>query len=57
MTPKEDPEAKKARERERRIAQAELTSSSEKLASDQTSDVQAAFGPRFSLFSRMFGRR
>lgn len=51
MTPKEDPEAKKARERDRQIAARERTSATQDLASGMTSDLQRLYGmPRFSAF-------
>lgn len=50
MTPKEDPETKAARLRDRQIAERELTTSSEKLASGLTSDMQRFYSRGFSMF-------
>lgn len=50
MQPKEDPEIKAARLRDRQIAERELTTSSEKLASGLTSDMQRFYSRGFSMF-------
>lgn len=54
MTPKEDPKDKAARLRERRIADLERTSSTERAASGLSSDLRAVYG--LSSIS-MFGSR
>jgi len=48
MTPKENPEAKAERERERRLAQKERRRATEELASGLTSDLRSVYG--MSLF-------
>jgi len=50
MAPKEDPEAKRSRLRERKLASQERTDSTEELAAGMTSDIGRLYGPRFSMF-------
>lgn len=44
MTPKEDPDAKKDRTRERRMAQLERKEASQQTASDLRTDIAAVYG-------------
>lgn len=50
MTPKEDPAVKAARERDRKLAEAEAERAGMASTATMTSDLQRAYGSRFSLF-------
>lgn len=50
MAPREDPEIKAARERERAIAEKERTTAAEQLAQGLTSDYSRFYGRGFSMF-------
>lgn len=51
MTPKEDPEDKKDRLRERRMASMERTQAAQETASDLTTDLRSVYGLRgISMF-------
>ena len=50
MAPKEDPETKAARMRDRKIAERELTTSSQDLAAGLTSDMSRFYSRGFSMF-------
>ena len=53
MGPKEDPEDKAAREREREMAEMERTTATQGAARDLTTDLTSVYGRRpFSLFGK-----
>ena len=55
--PKENPQDKAARERERYLAQMERRDSSQTVASGLTSDYRRAYGPQLSLLRMMQTRQ
>lgn len=50
MTPKEDPDAKRIREQERKAAQAERRDANQDLSASMASDLRRIYGGGFSVF-------